>query len=128
MAPNVLSNFVSRSVKLEMRGRLEGIVIASQRKRHAENRQQLAAGGVVDVGDVPGQSIGIDERGEGNRFLGFLIHHHGHADAAIRVAAAAQLAPGGLGAVAQIAPIGEGGDERNREPIARRLAESGLAF
>ncbi len=70
----------------------------------------------------------LTERGEGHRFLGFLIHHHGHADAAIRVAAAAQLAPSGLGAVDQIAPIGEGGDERNREPVARRLAESGLVF
>ncbi len=78
--------------------------------------------------DVLGQPVGIDERGERDRFLGFLIHHHGHADAAIRMAAAAQLAPSRLRAVHQIAPIGEGGDERNREPVARRLAQAGLVL
>ncbi len=46
--------------QLEMRGRLEGIVIAPSDKRHADNRKPLAARGVVDVGHVPGQLVGID--------------------------------------------------------------------
>ena len=41
------------------------------------------------------------------RFLGFLIDHDGHADAAVRVAAAAQLSPIGIGAMRQVGPIGE---------------------
>ena len=38
---------------LEVRGRLEGIVVAQQRKRHADDGEELAAGRVVDAGRRP---------------------------------------------------------------------------
>src|SRR5262249_46079211 len=60
------------------------------------------------------------------RFLGFLVHHHRHAHSTVGVASAAQLTPGGLRSVNQIAPVGESRDEGNREPVACRLAETGL--
>src|ERR1017187_4912304 len=72
------------------------------------------------------QSDGVPECGHRNPFLGLLVHHHGHAGAAIGMAAAAQLPPVGLRAVNQVAPIGEGRDEGNREPIARGLAQAHL--
>ena len=126
MAPKVLSNFFSRSAHLEVGGRLEGIVVAAQRQRHADDREPLAARRIVDAGNVLGQPVGVQEGRDGRRFLGFLVHHDGHADAAIRVATAAQLAPIGLRPVNQVAPVGEGGDEGDREPVAGRLAEAGL--
>ena len=44
------------------------------------------------------------------------------------MAPATQLAPIGLRTVGQIAPIAEGGHEGNGEPVARRLAQSGLVL
>ena len=62
----------------------------------------------------------------GNVFLGFLVAHHGHADAAVRMAAAAELAPIRIRPVHQIREIGERAHEADREPVAHRLAETGL--
>ena len=69
--------------------RFEGIVIAGQGQGHAENGKEPAPRGVIDAGDILGQLAGVDEGGEGHGFLGFFVDHDGHADAAIRMAAAA---------------------------------------
>ena len=64
----------------------------------------------------------------GTDFLGFLVHHHGHADTAVRVAAAAQLAPIGIRSVNEVGPVGEGGHKGDREPVAGRLAHAHLVL
>ena len=51
-----------------------------------------------------------------------------HADAAVRVAAAGQLAELLLGAVRHVGPVGEAAHERDREPVADRLADAGLVL
>ena len=111
-----------------MRRRLERVVVAQQRQRHAGNRQPLAARGVVDDRDVLRELIGLEERGDRRRFLGFLVDHHRHADAAVRVAAAGQLAPVAIRPVHQVGPVGERRHERDREPVAQRLADAGLVL
>ncbi len=90
--------------------------------------QQLAASRIVDLGNVLGQLIALQERGHRDRFLGFLVDHDGHAGTAIRMAAAAQLAPIVVGVVDvhQVGPIGERSHERNREPVASGLAQASL--
>ena len=78
---------------LEVGRRLGGIVVAEQRESDADDGEELAAGGVVDLGNVLGEAIGVEERGDGNGFLGFLVDHQRHADAAVGVASAGELAP-----------------------------------
>src|SRR5579884_1387263 len=68
----------------------------------------------------------MQERGHRGSFLGDLIHHDAHAHTAIWVAAAAQLTPIRTGSVYVIGPVGEGAHEREREPVACRLAETRL--
>ena len=75
---------------------------------------------------ILGELIGVEERRDGHGFLGFLVDHHAHADAAVGMAAAGQVAPFGLRTVDQIGPVGEGGHEGDREPVADRLAEADL--
>src|SRR5271166_2505197 len=108
--------------------RLERVVVLEQSERHACDGEPLAAGRVVHLGDVFGDGVAVEERGDGNSFLGFLIDHDSHADAAVRVAAAAQRAPVFVRPVNQVGPVGEGAHERDGEPVAGRLAESGLAL
>src|SRR6185436_14227142 len=60
------------------------------------------------------------------RFLGFLVDHHGHSDAAVGVASAAQLSPISRGSVNQVGEVGEGAHEGNGEPVSNGLADSGL--
>ena len=112
--------------QLEVGRRLERIVVAHRRQRHADDTTELAARAVVDLRDVLGKLLAIEERGHRHGFLGFLVDHHRHADTAIRVAAAVQLSPIRLRSVDQIGPIGEGAHEGNREPVADRLAQAGL--
>ena len=78
---------------LEVGRRLGRIVVAEQREGDAGDREELAAGGVVDLGNVLGEAIGVEEGGHGDGFLGFLIDHQRHADAAVGVASAGELAP-----------------------------------
>ena len=70
--------------------------------------------------------LALEERGHRHGFLGFLVDHDGHADAAVRVAAARELAPLGLLAVREVGPVAERAHERDREPVAHRLAEARL--
>ena len=112
----------------EVRRRLERVVVAHQRQRHADDRERLAARPVVDLGHVPGQLVGVEERGDRHRFLRFLVDHDRHADAAVRVAAARQLAELAIRSVDDVGPVGEGGHERDREPVADRLADAGLVL
>ena len=111
-----------------MRRRLERVVVAHQRQRHADDREPLAARRVVDAGDVLRQLGGVQERRDRHRFLGFLVDHQRHADAAVRVAAAGQVSPVGGGAVHQVGPVAERAGERNREPVARRFADARLVL
>ena len=76
-----------------MRRRLERVVVLHQRQRHAEHRQSAAARGVVDVTQVLGELIGVQERRDRHGLLRFLVDHDGHADAAVGVAAAGEVAP-----------------------------------
>ncbi len=94
----------------------------------ADDGQELAAGGVVDLGDVLGEAVGVEERGDRNGFLGFLVDHQRHADAAVGVASAGELAPIVVGPVNEIGPVGEGAHEADGEPVARGLAEAGLVL
>src|SRR5208283_2574102 len=91
----------------EVGGRLEGVVVLQECEGHAGDRHPLAASSVVHLGDVLGDGVAIKKCGDGNGFLGFLVDHDGHADAAIGVAAAAQGAPVLVGAMNQIGPIRE---------------------
>ncbi len=88
----------------------------------------MPRGCVVDLGNVLGQTISIQERGDGNGFLGFLVDHQRHADAAVRVASAGELTPIRVRSVHQIAEIGEGAHKADGEPVAGRLAESRLVL
>src|SRR5262249_36106435 len=62
----------------------------------------------------------------GSGLFRFLVDHHGHSDSAIRVAAAADLTPVVLWSVNLIRPVRECAHKRDREPVANRLADSGL--
>ena len=105
---------------LEVRGRLERIVVAQQREAEADDREPLAAGGVVDLGESLATLVHVQEGGDGRGFLGFLVDHQRHADAAVGVASAGELAPVGCRSVNQVGPVGEGGHEADGEPVARR--------
>ena len=62
----------------------------------------------------------------GHGLLGFLVDHHRHADAAVRMAAARQVAPFRSWSVDEVRPVGEGAHEGDREPVAHRLSDAGL--
>ena len=111
-----------------MRRRLERVVVAHQRQRHADDRQNLPRAASLTCGDVLGQLLGVEERGDRHRLLRFLVDHHRHADAAVRVAAAGQVAPLAVRPVDEVGPVGERAHERDREPVARRLADAGLVL
>jgi len=111
---------------LEVRGSVRGVVVAQKRERDADDGEELAAGGVVDAGDVLGELHGVEERGDGNGFLGLLVDHQRHADAAVRVASAGELAPLVVRSVYEVGPVGEGGHEGDGEPVAGALTEASL--
>ena len=114
--------------QLEVRRRLERVVVPHQRERHADDREELAAAGVVDLREVLRQLLGVEERRDRDRFLRLLVDHHRHADAAVRVAAAGEVAPLRIRSVNRVGPVGEGAHERDREPVAHRLAETRLVL
>ena len=95
-------------------------------RAEAKNREELAASGIVDLGQILGDLPHVEEGGDGSGLLGFLVDHDGHADAAVGMASAGELAPLGGGPVHEIGPVREGGHEGNREPVARRLAHADL--
>ncbi len=72
--------------------------------------------------------IGMQERGHRNVFLGFLVAHDRHADAAVRMAAAAQLSPIRRRPVNQVGEIGEGAHEADGEPVANGFANADLVL
>ena len=111
---------------LEVGGRLERIVVAQQREAEADDREPLAAGRVVDLGEILGHLVHVEEGGDGRGFLGFLVDHEGHADAAVGVASAGELAPLGGRPVHEIGPVREGGHEADGEPVALGNAEADL--
>ena len=114
--------------QLEVGRRLERIVIAQQGERNTHRRQELAASRIVDPGQILRQALRVQERRNGGEFFGFLVDHHRHADSAVRMAAAAQLAPFRGGSVDQIGEVGEGAHERDREPIANGFAHVHLVL
>src|SRR5689334_25437719 len=58
--------------------------------------------------------------------FGFLVAHDRHADTAVRMAAATELAPIGVRSMRQISKIGKRTHEADREPIAHRFANADL--
>ena len=100
----------------------------SSAESYADHGEELTAGRVVDLGYVLGQPIGVQKGGDRNGFLGFLVDHQRHADAAVRMTAAGELTPIGVGPVHQVSPIGEGAHEADGEPIAGGLAQTGLVL
>ncbi len=108
----------------EVGGRLEGIVVAQQGEAESDDREPLAAGGVVDLGEILGHLVHVEEGGDGSGFLGFLVDHQGHADAAVGVASAGELAPLGAGSVDEVGPVRECGHEGDGEPVALGLADA----
>ncbi len=90
--------------------------------------QKFSARRVVDLGNIFRQLVAVQECRDRNRFLGFLVDHHRHARAAVRMATAAQLAPVVFHVVDvhQVGPVAERSHEADREPVAGRFAEAGL--
>ena len=110
----------------EMSRGLEGIVVAEQGEAESDEGKGLAAGGVVDLGQILGHLVHIEEGGYGSGFFGFLVNHQSHADAAVGMASAAELAPLGAGPVNEIGPVREGAHEADGEPVALWLADAHL--
>ncbi len=111
-----------------MLGRGERVVIAGQCQGHAEDGQEAPTAGIIDPGHVLGDAVAVQERRDRDGFFGFFVDHERHAYAAIRMAAATELSPLGGGPMDQVSPIGEGGHERYREPVAGGLAQAGLVL
>ena len=82
----------------------------------------------LTLGQILGHLVAVEESGDGHGLLGFLVDHQRHADAAVGVAAATELAPLGVGPVDEVGPVGEGAHEADGEPVAGGLAESALLF
>jgi len=112
----------------EVGGRLEGIVVAHQREAETDGGEPLAAGRVVDLGKIFGDCAHVEEGGYGSGFLGFLIDHERHADAAVGMATAGELTPLGAGSVNEIGPVREGAHEADGEPVAGGLANADLVL
>ena len=87
----------------------------------------LSAAGVGDLLHVVDEARDVQELRNRREFLRFLVDHQRRADAAVRVAAAADLAPIGSGSVDQIGEIRERAHQRKREPVARRFGDADLA-
>ena len=60
---------------LEVGGCLEGIVVADQRQDEADRGEELAAGCVVDLGEVLGYLTDFEEGRNWRCFLGLLVDH-----------------------------------------------------
>src|SRR6266481_4101846 len=114
--------------QLEVLGRLERIIIARQGQGHAKHREETSTACVVHLGHVFGDAVTIQERRNGDGFFRFLIDHHSHAYAAIRVASAAELSPIRTGTMNQIGPVREGGHKRNGKPVTLGLAQARLVL
>ena len=119
--PQDLSNFLSKSIRRKVRGRFVRVVVLEQRQGQHEVGKVLAARRVGDLLDVLDELRNVEEARHRRPFLGLFVDHHAGAHAAIRVAAAAHRAPLRFGAVGEVGECGEGADQRNREPVARRL-------
>ena len=70
----------------------------------------------------------VQELRHRGHFIGLLVDHQGGADAAVRMAAATDLAPLGLRTMHQVREVREGGHQRKREPVARGLGKPRLLF
>jgi len=79
-----LVELLQEVLDLEVGGCGLGLVVAEKREGDADDREPLAASGVVDAGDVLGEAVCIDERCDRCGFLGLLVDHERHGDAAVR--------------------------------------------
>ena len=106
--------------QLEVRRRLERVVVlhAARAPCPTTDRNLPRAASLTFAMSLASCSA-VEERRDRHGFLRFLVDHHGHADAAVRVAAAGQLAPVGRRAVHEVGPVAERAHERDREPVAR---------
>ena len=121
-----LVEFLQQIDELEVGRRLERVVVLHQRQRHTYRRQEFAPAGVVDVFQILGDRLRVEERRDRDGLLRLLVDHHRHADAAVRVAPAREIAPFRARPVYEVSPVGERAHERDREPVAHRLAETNL--
>ena len=85
--------------ELEVRRCVERVVVAHQCQRHAHDREEASAAGVVDRRHILRELLGVEERRDRHGFLGLLVDHDRHADAAVRVTAAGEVAPLRVGSV-----------------------------
>ena len=97
-----------------------------QGQTHHEVGEVLVARRVGDLLHVLHQTGDIQKLRHRRLFLRLLVDHDRRPNAAIRVAPAAHLPPVGLRAVHQIGKVGEGPDQRDRKPVARRLGDPHL--
>src|SRR5262249_22361105 len=79
--------------------RLEWVVVANEREREADDRQDQAATGVIHLRHVLGEPLCPEEGRHGRRLPGLFVDHHRHPDAAVRMAPASELSPLGIGPV-----------------------------
>src|SRR5205814_4770918 len=91
-----LIELLQQVLHLEVSRRLEGIVVAGQRQRHSEYRQEPSPAGVIDSGDILRELFHFEECRNGNRLFGLLINHHRGAYSAIGMASAGELSPIGI--------------------------------
>ena len=109
-------------------GCLERLVVLEQREPHHQVRKHLAATGIRDFLDISHQPRNVQELRHGCPLVVFLVDHECGPDAAVRMAAATDLAPLGLRAVDQVGEVREGAHQRDWEPVARRLGDPKLLF
>ena len=85
----VLIEFSQQIHQLEMRGRLERIVILHQTKSHPHHSKKLSPRSIIDLGNILSQLIPMQESSDGNRLLSLLINHNRHPRPTIRMTATA---------------------------------------
>ena len=100
---------------------MERPVIAQQRQGHHDAGKPPPAPRVCHRLHVLGELRDIQERRHRSPFLRFLVDHHRGAHAAIRVAAAVQLAPLRVLSLHVVGKIAERAHQGNGEPVACRL-------
>src|SRR5579872_4736777 len=121
-----LVEFRDQITELEMPWRVEWIVVAEQSQSDSQDGELAAACAIVDGGHILCKPVGVQEGRHRNRFLGFLVAHHRHADPTIRVAATGELTPIRIWPVYQVGEVGTRAHERDGEPVAGRNAKAGL--
>ena len=99
-----------------------------QRERHADDREPLAAGRVVDAGDVLGQLVGVQERGHRTASLVSLSIMTAMPTPQLGWQPQLNWPQSWSGPWTRSAQSEKVRHEGDREPVAGRLAEAGLVL